>query len=48
MAKSQFKFNPEDLNYDKLDDSLGKRVWRIVIYLAALVVVAVLLAVWMD
>lgn len=43
MAKSQFKFNPEDLNYNKLDDSLSKRVWRVVIYVAAVVVVAVLL-----
>jgi murein DD-endopeptidase MepM/ murein hydrolase activator NlpD len=43
MEQSQFKFNPEDLNYNKLDDSLGARVWRIVIYVAALVVIAVLL-----
>ena len=43
MAKSQFKFNPEDLNYDRLDDSLNARIWRIVIYVAAVVVVAVLL-----
>lgn len=40
---SQFKFNPEDLNYDKLDNSLGARVWRIVIYIAAVLVIAVLL-----
>jgi murein DD-endopeptidase MepM/ murein hydrolase activator NlpD len=43
MARSQFKFNPEDLNYDKLDDSTSARIWRIVIYVAAIVVVAVLL-----
>ncbi len=43
MARSQFKFNPEDLNYDKLDDSLSARIWRIVIYVAAIVVIAVLL-----
>ncbi len=43
MEQSQFKFNPEDLNYDKLDDSLGARIWRIVIYVAAVVVIAVLL-----
>ena len=43
MAKSQFKFNPEDLNYDRLDDSLNARIWRIVIYVAAAMVVAVLL-----
>ena len=43
MARSQFKFNPEDLNYNKLDDSLGARIWRVVIYVAAIVVIAVLL-----
>lgn len=43
MAKSQFKFNPDDLNYDKLDSSLGARIWRIVVYVAAIVVMAVLL-----
>jgi murein DD-endopeptidase MepM/ murein hydrolase activator NlpD len=43
MARSQFKFNPEDLNYDKLNDSPGARIWRIVIYVAAIVVIAVLL-----
>ena len=43
MANSQFKFNPEDLNYDRLDDSLNARIWRIVVYVAAVVVIAVLL-----
>lgn len=43
MARSQFKFNPEDLNYDQLDNSLRARVWRIVIYVAAVLVIAVLL-----
>ena len=43
MEQSQFKFNPKDLNYRKLDDSLGARTWRIVIYVAAVVVIAVLL-----
>lgn len=43
MPRSQYKFNPEDLKYSKLDDSLGARVWRVVIYVAALLVVAVLL-----
>jgi murein DD-endopeptidase MepM/ murein hydrolase activator NlpD len=43
MAKSQFKYNPEDLNYDRLDDSLNARIWRIVAYVAAVVVLAVLL-----
>jgi len=43
MEQSQFKFNPDDLNYRKLDDSLGARIWRIVIYVAAVLVIAVLL-----
>ena len=43
MAKSQFKFNPRDLNYDRVDDSLNARIWRIVVYVAAVVVIAVLL-----
>jgi len=43
MEHSQFKFNPKDLNYNKLDNSLGARIWRIVIYVAAVVVIAVLL-----
>ena len=43
MEQSQFKFNPEDLNYNKLDNSLGARIWRIVIYVVAVIVIAVLL-----
>ena len=43
MEQSQFKFNPEDLNYRKLDYSLGARILRIVIYVAAVVVIAILL-----
>ena len=43
MEQSQFKFNPEDLNYNKLDDSLRARIWRIVVYVAAVLVIAVLL-----
>jgi hypothetical protein len=43
MAKSQFKFNPEDLNYDRLDDSMRARIWRIVAYVVAVMVIAVLL-----
>lgn len=43
MPKSQFKFDPEDLNYDRLNDSLGARIWRVVIYLAAILVIAVLM-----
>ncbi|MCK4747493.1 MAG: M23 family metallopeptidase, partial [Bacteroidales bacterium] len=43
MARSKFKFNPEDLNYDKLDNSLGARIWRVAIYVAAILVMAILL-----
>ena len=43
MSKSQFKFNPKDLNYDRVDDSLNARIWRIAVYVAAVVVIAVLL-----
>jgi murein DD-endopeptidase MepM/ murein hydrolase activator NlpD len=43
MAGSQFKFNPEDLNYNKLDNSLGARIWRIAIYVVAILVMAILL-----
>jgi len=43
MEQSQFKFNPEDLNYEQLDNSLGARIWRIVIYVVAVLVIAVLL-----
>ncbi len=43
MARSRYKFNPEDLHYDKLDDTLSVRMWRIVIYIAAVLVIAVLL-----
>ena len=43
MAKSQFKFNPEELSYRKLDKSLGSRIWRVVIYVFAILVMALLL-----
>ena len=43
MEQSQFKFNPEDLNFNQLDNSLGARIWRIVIYVVAVVVIAILL-----
>jgi murein DD-endopeptidase MepM/ murein hydrolase activator NlpD len=43
MEPSHFKFNPEDLNYNKLDDSLRARMWRIAVYVAAVVVIAILL-----
>ena len=43
MEQSQFKYNPKDLNYNKLDDSLGSRIWRIAIYVVAVMVIAILL-----
>jgi murein DD-endopeptidase MepM/ murein hydrolase activator NlpD len=43
MSRSHFKFDPDHLNYNKLDDSLSARIWRVVIYVAAIVVIAVLL-----
>jgi murein DD-endopeptidase MepM/ murein hydrolase activator NlpD len=43
MPRSQFKFNPEDLHYDKLDNSLRARIWRVVIYVFVLLVMAILL-----
>ena len=43
MTRSQFKFNPEDLNFDRLDNSLKARIWKVVIYVAAILVMAVLL-----
>ena len=43
MAKSQFKFDPEGMHYRELDDSLGSRVWRIVIYIFGILVLAVIL-----
>lgn len=43
MPRSHFKFDPEDLHYDRMDSSLNARIWRIVIYVAAILVIAVLL-----
>ena len=43
MTRSEFKFNPEDLNYDKLDNSLNARIWKVVIYVVAVLVMAILL-----
>jgi len=43
MAKSQFKFDPENMHYRELDDSLGSRVWRLVIYVFGILVLAVIL-----
>jgi len=43
MTRSEFKFNPEDLNYDTLDNSLNARIWKVVIYVVAVLVMAILL-----
>ena len=43
MARSQFKFNPEDLKYERLNNSLKARIWRVVIYVLAILVLAILL-----
>jgi len=43
MPRTHFKFNPENLNYHELDYSPGARVWRVVAYVAAILVIAVLL-----
>jgi murein DD-endopeptidase MepM/ murein hydrolase activator NlpD len=43
MSRSQFKYDPDNLNYNKLDDSLGAKVWRVVIYVAAVLVIAIVL-----
>jgi len=43
MSRSQFKYDPDNLNYNKLDESLKARIWRVVIYVAAVLVIAVVL-----
>ncbi len=43
MTKSHYKFNPDDLHYDQLDNSLRSRIWRILIYVAAILVLAIVL-----
>jgi len=43
MSRSQFKYDRDNLNYNKLDDSLSARVWRVVIYIAAILVIAIVL-----
>ncbi len=43
MAKSQYKFNPDDITFDKVDDSLRNRFWRVVIYVFAALVLALLI-----
>ena len=42
MPKSQYKFNPDDVNFDKLDDSFRTRFWRVVIYICGALVMALL------
>jgi murein DD-endopeptidase MepM/ murein hydrolase activator NlpD len=43
VVHSQFKFNPDDLKYERLNNSLKSRIWRVVIYMFAILVVAILL-----
>ena len=43
MAKSQYKFNPDNVNFDKLDDSFRTRFWRVVIYICGALVMALLI-----
>ncbi len=43
MAKSQYKFNPDNVNFDKVDNSFRTRFWRIVIYIFAALVFALIL-----
>ncbi|HER08906.1 MAG TPA: M23 family metallopeptidase [Bacteroides sp.] len=43
MPRSHFKFNPDNLKYDAMDNSPGARIWRVVVYVAAVLVIAILL-----
>ncbi|HDS06506.1 MAG TPA: M23 family metallopeptidase [Bacteroides sp.] len=43
MPRSHYKFNPENLNYHELDNRPAARIWRVAIYVAAVLVIAVLL-----
>jgi murein DD-endopeptidase MepM/ murein hydrolase activator NlpD len=43
MPRTHFKYNPEDLNYKRVDSSLSARVWRVLIYVAAILVIAILM-----
>ncbi len=40
---SQYRFNPEDLNFDKLDNSFSARVWRVIAYIFAALFTALIL-----
>lgn len=41
--KSQYKFNPENINYSKLDNGLRVRFWRVIAYLFAALFIAFIL-----
>ncbi len=43
MVKSQYKFNPDDVNFDKLDNSFRTRFWRVVIYVFGALFMALLI-----
>lgn len=43
MPRKQYKFNPEDLNYDPLDNKMSRKIWRVLTYVAAVLVLGVLL-----
>ena len=43
MAKSHYKFDPEDINFNKVSNNWGARLWRGFIYVIALVFLAILL-----
>ena len=43
MGKSQYRFNPDEMNYDRLDDGFRSRLWRGVIVVAGVLVMAILL-----
>lgn len=43
MAKQQFKYNPKTLSYEEVKVSFGRKVFRVVLWLAPNVVVAIVL-----
>ncbi len=43
MANSHYKFNPEDLNFDKLDNRFRVRFWRVISYIFAALFTALIL-----
>lgn len=43
MAKQQFKYNPKTLSYEEVKISFGRKVFRVVLWLAPNILVAVLL-----